>query len=331
MSHNITNTNGKSEMAYVGEAPWHGLGQRLEAGAPIETWLDAAGMGWKVLRAKVRYPVSADNQTMREWPAQHVLFRADTKAPLGLVSERFKVVQPKQVLEFFRDLCETNKFSLETAGTLRGGAVYWALAKIHEEAKVGPGDTMKGYVMLSTACDGTRRTVAKNTTVRVVCNNTLSMADNETGKNEVCVSHRSVFDAVAVKTDLGIAHQSFEAFMGSARSLAKRRLSKADVDRLTLRLLGGEDALLMDEARRAEILEARLAKAIHALYHGAGRGAQLLTAQGTAWGYVNAVTEYVDHFYPARSAENRLDSAWFGYGERLKNGAFKRALELVAA
>ncbi len=330
MSHNITNTNGKNEMAYVGEKPWHGLGQELQRGASIETWLDAAGMGWKVQRAKVRYPVSvgAKSDAFREWPDQHVLFRSDTKAPLGMVSDRFKIVQPKQVLEFFRDLCATNKFSLETAGTLRGGSIYWALAKIHEEADVGAGDLVRGYVMLSTACDGSRRTVAKNTTVRVVCNNTLDMADTEKGRREVCVSHRSVFDAAEVKTDLGIAHDAFARFMVSARALAARQLTRSDVDDLTLKLLGGDDWAEFTADQRGAVLESKHAQAIATLYAG-GRGAELDTAKGTAWGYVNAVTEYVDHYYPARSLENRLNSAWFGYGERLKNHAMQKTLELV--
>lgn len=332
MAHNITNTNGKNEMAYVGEKPWHGLGQELQLGATMEAWLDAAGMGWKVQRAKVRYPVAvgAAPEAFKEWPEQHVLFRSDTKAPLGMVSERFKVVQPKQVLEFFRDLCATNKFSLETAGTLRGGAIYWALAKIHEEADVGAGDTMRGYVMLSTACDGSRRTVAKNTTVRVVCNNTLDMADNEKGLREVCVSHRSVFDEAAVKTNLGIAHDAFTKFMVSARALAAQKLTRGDVDDLTLRLLGGEDYAEFTDVQREEVLGSKHAQAIATLYAGSGRGAKLVTSKDTAWGYVNAVTEYVDHFYPARNDSNRLDSAWFGFGERMKNTALRQALVLTA-
>lgn len=332
MAHNITNTNGKHEMAYVGETPWHGLGQELQRGASIETWLDAAGMSWKVKRAKVRYPVAAGAtpDAFNEWPTKHVLFRSDTKAPLGMVSDRFKVVQPKQVLEFFRDLCATNKFSLETAGTLLGGSVYWALAKIHEEAEVGAGDMMRGYVMLSTACDGTRRTVAKNTTVRVVCNNTLDMADAEHGKREVCVSHRSVFDENEVKTDLGIARDAFAKFMDAARALAAQRLTPGDATDMALKLFGGDGWADFNDQQREEVLGSKHAQAIMTLYTGAGRGAKLVTAKDTAWGYVNAVTEYVDHFYPARNAENRLNSAWFGFGERLKNTAMKKALELVA-
>lgn len=333
MSHDITNTNGKNEIAYVGEKPWHGLGQELQRGASIETWLTAAGMDWKVQRAKVRYPVAAGvaPDAFMEWPEQHVLFRSDTKRPLGMVSDHFKVVQPRQVLEFFRDLCATNRYSLETAGTLRGGAVYWALAKIHDEENVCLGDKMRGYILLSTACDGSRRTTGKNVAERVVCRNTLEMADGEKGCREVRVSHRSVFDEAAVKTDLGLAHDSFATFMKSARELARRKLTRSEAVDLTLALLGGDGYAEFDQAKRDEVIGSKHAQAIATLYAGSARGADLPSAKGTAWGYLNAVTEYVDHFFPSRSDENRLDSAWFGFGARLKNNALAKTLALTTA
>ena len=69
---------------------------------------------------------------------------------------------------------------------------------------------------------------------------------------------------------------------------------------------------------------------VHALFHGAGRGADLPSAKGTAYGLLNAVTEYVDHDKRARSNDTRLDSAWFGQGAQLKQEALKTALALVS-
>lgn len=329
MAHNISNVNGRNEMAFIGATPWHGLGQELRLGATLEEWTTAAGMEWKVQRSKVRYFADKLGVQQLEWPDQHVLFRSDTKAPLGVVSDHYKVVQPREVLEFFRDLAIDNKFSLETAGTLKGGAIYWALAKIHEEATLPGGDKMRGYVLLSTSADGTRRTSAKNTSIRVVCNNTLSMADNETGRAEVAVSHRSRFDADQVKIDLGIARNAFSAFMEQARALSERKLSRDDAAAFVLRLLGGDGFAEFSAEKKAETLSTKHAQGIAALYAGGARGADLPSAKATAWGMVNAVTEYVDHFYPSRTDENRLHSAWFGNGNRLKDTAMRNALALV--
>jgi hypothetical protein len=74
----------------------------------------------------------------------------------------------------------------------------------------------------------------------------------------------------------------------------------------------------------------RALKKVQAMYEGHGRGAELAAANGTAWGLLCAVTEYVDHEKRARSDEYRLDSAWFGQGALLKQRALDEALVLVA-
>ena len=80
----------------------------------------------------------------------------------------------------------------------------------------------------------------------------------------------------------------------------------------------------------AKLVNERALKKVQALYDGQGRGAELASAQGTAWGLLNAVTEFVDHERRARSQEYRLDSAWFGQGANLKQRALDQALQLVA-
>lgn len=340
MSHEITiRKNGKAEMAYVGTKPWHGLGEELPAGAPIETWLAAAGMDWTVQRSKVRYAVArnAIGDTFAEWPDYHVLMRSDTKAPLGMVSDGFKVVQPKDVLEFFRDLVEVAGFKLETAGTLRGGSKCWALASIGAEDNIVGRDLVRGRLMMATAFDGTMKTLVKNVAERVVCANTLRIALGESGAPEVKVSHRSVFDAKAVKAQLGIAVDSFARFIVDARRLAARKVDMAEANALVGGLF---DPTLSPNAKAplshleqikamAAVADDKAFKKIIALFGGEGRGANLPGVKGTAWGVVNAVTEYVDHHARARNDSNRIESAWFGRGEAMKAQAMEDTLVYV--
>src|SRR3546814_20756798 len=121
---------------------------------------------------------------MSAFPEQKVLYRSDTKAPLAVVSKRFQVVQPGEILEFYRDLTEVGGFELETAGVLRGGRKFWALARTGQSVSLKGRDRVDGYLLLATACDGTLATTAQFTSVRVVCNNTLSIAlgDNQIGR-----------------------------------------------------------------------------------------------------------------------------------------------------
>lgn len=330
MSHEITiRLDGKAEMAYVGGEPWHGLGSQLAPGASMDTWLQAAGMDWDVQRAPVTYVTNADANTFRAWDDNHVLFRGDTAAPLGLVSKDYKVVQPKAVLEFFRDLATDNKLTLETAGTLKGGRLYWALAKMKAEADIGKGDHLKGYVLLSTSADGSRRTRGLMTSVRVVCWNTLSQADSGKGNSEVNVSHRSIFDEKQAKIDLGLADDSFNTLVANAKVLSKMKLSSKDAINFTLQLLSGKLPTELTKEETDKTLASKHAQCIAALYAGQGQGSDLGTSKGTAWGLVNAVTEFVDHAYPSRSLENRLYRAWFGNSQRLKRDAMNVAMAMA--
>src|SRR3546814_12556175 len=113
---------------------------------------------------------------MSAFPEQKVLYRSDTKAPLAVVSKRFQVVQPGEILEFYRDLTEVGGFELETAGVLREGRKFWALARTGQSVSLKGRDRVDGYLLLATACDGTLATTAQFTSVRVVCKNTLSIA-----------------------------------------------------------------------------------------------------------------------------------------------------------
>ena len=338
MSHELTiRSTGLAEMAFAGEGAWHGLGQRLERGASIEEWSVAAGMDWRIKRSKVRY-ATGHGQGLNDFlvdDGNHVLFRSDSKAPLGIVSNKFKVVQPIEVLEFFRDLVATNDFELETAGTLFGGRKFWALARIGEDFTLAGGDKVGGYLNLATACDGSMNSIADFTSVRVVCNNTLSMALSSKSSRCVRVSHRSEFDPATVKAQLGIASSQFAAFQQAARDLSKARISPVDAQELTMRLLAGKqlDAALADAKKTTEVVEKVTSgkgfRTIMALFEGKGLGSNMASSNGTAWGWVNAVTQYIDYGAPARSQDNRLNSAWFGDGNDTKTAALESALAFI--
>lgn len=64
-------------------------------------------------------------------------------------------------------------------------------------------------------------------------------------------------------------------------------------------------------------------EAIMALFWSAP-GQDLIGAQQTLWGAVNAVTYYADHVRSGGTAE-RLDSAWFGTGYAMKEKAWNQA------
>ena len=328
-------------MAYTGQTPWHGLGEQLPSKQPIEVWAQAAGMDWQIKESPVHFSIdNIHNASMfGSFEEQKVLYRSDTNTALSVVSNRYQVVQPMEVLEFYRDLTEYAGFELETAGVLKGGRKFWALARTGKSTALKGNDVVNGYLLLATSCDGSLATVAMPTTVRVVCNNTLSIAVNNS-ENAVKVSHRSVFDADAVKKRLGVAVSHWDQFMYEMKVLSERKVSTKEANAYFETLLtqttpqSSESTpsglRLLKPSTKPIIPNERAYKKLQAMYCGQGRGAELTAAKNTAWGLLCAVTEFVDHERQARSTENRLDSAWFGNGAQMKQQALEKALQLMS-
>ena len=326
-------------MAYVGQTPWHLLGNVLPKKQPIDVWAQAAGMQWHIRETPVRYMATDDNSALygeaMEFPDQKVLYRSDTKAPLSVVSGRYQVVQPQEVLEFYRDLSEVAGFELETAGVLKAGRRFWALARTGKSACLKGNDVVHSYLLLATSCDGTLATMAIPTSVRVVCNNTLAIAlqgaNAGTGAGSIKVPHSTSFDAQAVKRQLGIAVGQWDSFMYRMKTLAERKVKTHEAMNYVLKVICQTDQ--QGEGGGSGVpglANERALKKVQTLFEGHGRGAELQAAKDTAWGLLSAVTEFVDHEKQARSQDNRLDSAWFGQGAALKQRALEHALQLVA-
>lgn len=323
MAHELASAN---DMAFVGDTPWHGLGNQLPKNQPIEIWQKSAGMDFEIKQADVLFNAANGDGNLlnlRSNSDATVLYRSDNNEPLSVVSKRYKVVQPKDVLGFYRDLVSVGGFELETAGVLKGGKKLWALAKTGQEIMLAGGDKVKAYLLLATSCDGSLATTAQFTSVRVVCNNTLQMAVGAT-KGAVRVPHSTTFDPVAVKQELGVGMSSWEIFMANIKAMADRPVNKFEAMSYLVNVLGDPALPLNDQPNQKAI------QTVYGLYSGSGKGSDLASSSGTAWGLVNGVTEYVDIHRRARNQDYRLDSAWFGQGAQVKQKAFDGAMALAA-
>jgi len=312
-------------MAYTGQTPWHGLGHSLPANRSVEEWIHAAGMNWNIEDSPVQFKADKHQHLneLRTSSNHKVLYRSDTKAALSVVGKQYKVVQPREILGFYRDLTEQSGFELETAGVLKDGKKLWALARTGQSAELKGRDTINGYLLLATACDGSMATTAQFTSVRVVCNNTLSIATaNNSGA--VKVPHRSAFNPDTVKQQLGASVSNWDNFSDQMVELSRRKLTDKEAHHYLSRLLN-QNALGVSDKTKVRNIGAMMN-----LYLGNGMGASLPSAANTAFGLLNAVTQYVDHEQRARSQDNRLNSAWFGQGAKFKNRAFENALLLTA-
>ena len=323
MAHELASSN---DIAYVGETPWHGLGNKLPKNQPIEVWQKSAGMDFEIKQTDVLFNAANGDGNLlnlRSNPDATVLYRSDNNEALSVVSKRYKVVQPKDVLGFYRDLVSVGGFELETAGILKGGKKLWALARTGQETLLPGLDKVKAYLLLATSCDGSLATTAQFTSVRVVCNNTLQMAVGDS-KGAIRVPHSTTFDPAAVKQELGLGMTAWEAFIASIKAMSNRPVNKFEAMSYLVNVLGDPALPLNDQPNQKAI------QTVYGLYSGEGRGSKLQSANGTAWGLLNGITEYVDIHRRARNQDYRLDSAWFGQGAQIKQRGLAAAMALAA-
>ena len=332
MAHEITKTDGVFEFAYRADhgAPWHVGDTGTERAMPVadlndvDAWKRHAGMQWEARRSRVRFGEGANQRT---WDDQHVLFRNDTKAPLGIVSPGYKIVQPGEMFELFRDIVGVGGLQLSAAGTTFGGREFWATAKFCGGSVGSRTDMVQGFVLIHSTLDGSRATTVRRVLERAVCNNTIQMAFRENQKaGAVCkVSHRSVFDPEAVKAYMGLNMDAWNNAKGAMLRLANKSVDKAAAENFVLRLLA--TSAITPDVETKVVASASYNK-ILALFNGEGKGSKLDGVQGTAWGIVNGVSEAVDHHVRATSGANRWASAQFGPGADLKAKAIDLALAM---
>lgn len=320
MAHELSLFAGTAEMAYTGAMPWHGLGQHVQPGASLEDWLRKAHMEWDYQESVAQFT----NGQLREYPDYKVLYRSDSNKPLSVVSKRYKVVQPKEIVEFFRSLTEREGFTIETLGALKEGRRIWALARTNIENDVVGSDRLKAYLLLITSCDGSLATTAKFVSTRVVCWNTQAIALHSEAGSSVKVRHNTVFNPDAVKDEMGlVGAKAFDLFLGNMRSLTDVTMTHNDAQTFVASLLPASTGGTKD------VRESKAFAKIMGLFSGGAKGSHLPGVSGTAWGLLNAVTEYTDHHVRSRTAENRFDSSMFGVGANLKAEAEAGLLALV--
>ena len=110
-------------MFYVREKPWHGLGTKIKEAPTSADALVFAGLDWDVIQKNVY----TENGSLI--PGYRVNLRSTDSAALGIVSDRYKVVQNSDAFQFTDDLLGAG-VTYETAGALQGGRKVWMLARM---------------------------------------------------------------------------------------------------------------------------------------------------------------------------------------------------------
>jgi len=317
VAHEIEFVNGKAQMAYAGDLPWHGLGTRVPDDLTPEQMLEAAGLNWEVEKIEAFAKVGGKNVSVD----RSALVRKTDNKILGVVSNDWNPVQNSEAFEFFNDFIAEGDMEMHTAGSLRGGQIVWALAKVKDGFSLFGGDEVESYLHFTNFHQYGYSTDVRFTPIRVVCNNTLTLSLNTKVERMVKISHRREFDGDNVKLMLGIAAEKLAKYKEMAQFLGSKRYTNENVVDYFKRIFpvsGG------DNAKKEISKNANVALGVLDTQPGAE------FARGSWWQAFNTVTYLTDHL-AGRTADTRLASAWYGYNKNLKTKALETALEMAEA
>ncbi|MBI1302176.1 MAG: DUF932 domain-containing protein, partial [Phycisphaera sp.] len=222
----------------------------------------------------------------------------------------------------------------ETAGSIRNGALVWALVRLPGELRIAnTDDVVRPFILVCNSHDGSVAFRALNTSVRVVCSNTLTLAFRTAGADSIAVKHTErIHDRIADAQEvLGLAvteHRRFEAHMNI---LAERKLRKREFESYLDKVLGPSSRQeWKDESGEVGYELSAARQQITANFdHDLQR---LKGIEHSAWSAFNAVSQYVDWERPTRGSvgrdrdERRFASMMFQGGADLKRRAWSAAL-----
>jgi len=336
MAHNI------GQMFYYGEMPWHKLGTKLDKPATMEEALKAGGLDWTVSMM----PLVLAGEHVSDAPQRQAIVRDDVLPGqpgrvLGVVHPNFKVLQNRDGALLFDSLFGKGAGVYHTGGYLKKGEVVWLMAKLPKSITLPGEDKLDTYLLFSNSHDGTLPIDIRLTPVRVVCNNTLTLAlqkkgqahvfrRGHSGSYEVIKAEAEAFfqsvlaqqvETQTVMEQLVHAKCSDNTFAAFLKKLLPDPTRPVTADTNVAVERGFDTRTHTIAAQRNEIMR------VHTEGHKLPVDSNFViaAAEKNWWGGLNSITAWVDHVSEIEG--DRYANVMFGGGDRLKTVAFQKILK----
>lgn len=282
-------------MMYVREVPWHGLGTKVDEAPNSKEAIKLAGLDWNV------NPTVIYDANGKEISGYKANMRDSDQSILGIVSDRYQIVQNSEAFEFTDSLLDEGVV-YETAGSLRDGKQVWLLAKMPRTTILG--DDVDPYLCFTNTFDGSGAIRVCATPVRIVCNNTLNLALETTKRSW---STRHIGDLAGklhqAKETLGLAQEYMKKLDEDADRLANTKLSDAEIESIVSFIFPID--YIKDTKRKIENTN-KMRNDFMTCY----MMPDIAQYRNTAYGLVNAASDMAGHMAPSRVTSNYAQNNW---------------------
>lgn len=282
-------------MMYVREVPWHGLGTKVNDAPTSKEAIKLAELDWNV------NPTVIYDANGKEISGYKANMRDSDQSILGIVSDRYQIVQNSEAFEFTDSLLDEGVV-YETAGSLRDGKQIWLLARMPSTTILG--DDVDPYLCFTNTFDGSGAIKVCMTPVRVVCNNTLNLALETTKRSW---STRHIGDLAGklhqAKETLGLAQEYMKKLDEDADRLANTKLSDAEIESIVSFIFPID--YIKDTKRKIENTN-KMRNDFMTCY----MMPDIAQYRNTAYGLVNAASDMAGHMAPSRVTSNYAQNNW---------------------
>lgn len=282
------------DMFSVREVPWHGLGTIVKEAPTSHDAIKLAGLDWTV-----------DSKPVFDEEGKEIEgFKANTRSSdnsiLGIVSNKYKIIQNTEAFEFTDNLI-SDEVHYETAGSLRSGKTIWLLAKLPEKYIIG--DKFDPYICFTNNHDGKGAVTVCMTPIRVVCNNTLNLALNS-AKRSWSIRHLGDINGklAEARQTLALADLYMDNLNKEANRLINVSVTDAELEAIFDELYPIDS----NDSNRKKTNIISMKENIFNKY----QSADISKFKGTAWGVINAVTDFAAHTTPARVTDTFQENNW---------------------
>lgn len=323
MAHELETLNGQTAFASARLSAWHQLGTVTEQCMTADEIMTKAWLGgWKVRKIDLQGVEVTDAGTQiidcpDKWMTVRTNIVSGVTEYLGVVGDDYQVVQNEQVAEMLDTLVDESGSHFETAGSLRGGKSVFVTMKLPAGMRVAGVDDLDLYLAATSGHDGTQSLRVDATPVRIVCANTQRAALRDTKGYYVFRHTSNVHQQIAqCREAMGLMWTYLDDFQAEAEKMLNETLTMGEFEKIVAQLWPVADNASDTTRNNAK----KRASTLRYLIRDADTQAAI---KGTRWAGFQAVTEYVDHYFPAKDDAVRATRAVTGPIAEIKNHAFE--------
>lgn len=273
-------------------ATWENLGEDVQNCKTLDSVLEKSGLDFNVVKTPIFTEIGASRVPIERTMATVI---EGTDKVLGIVSKKYEVCQNREAFDFINYISDDLKF--KKAGMTSSGLVY-IISELPEVNILG--DSFKPHVIYQNGFNGGISIKAAICPLRLVCQNQFNISFKETN-NTVSIRHTSTMQSKLVQAREVLRNTA--DYMSTLNKEAEKyvgiKLSQKQLEDLINDFFPITDK--MSDRTKASIERKKID------FMRAYNCDDNSNFRGTAWGIINAISDYVTHYQP-RSTEKALEN-----------------------